>query len=175
MPLLPIHILWINLVTDGLPALALAVEPEEENIMRRPPRKTDESIFAGGLGYHIIWVGLLMGGLTVGTQALEIYEGSEHWQTIVFTVLCFAQMWHVLAIRSETVSLFTQGLLSNRMLAGAVMLTFTLQLAIIYLPVLNNFFNTQPLTLIELLTAIGASSIIFIAVEIEKLVRRRKK
>jgi P-type Ca2+ transporter type 2C len=174
VPLLPIHILWINLVTDGLPALALAVEPEEKSIMQRPPRKTDESIFSGGMGLHIIWVGLLAGLLTIGTQAFEIHTGSTHWQTIVFTVLCLAQMWHVLAIRSEKESLFTQGLLSNRMLTGAVLLTFVLQLAIIYIPVLNIFFNTQPLTGAELLTAIGVSSIVFIAVEIEKFFKRRK-
>jgi P-type Ca2+ transporter type 2C len=175
VPLLPIHILWINLVTDGLPALALAVEPEEKSIMQRPPRKTDESIFSGGMGFHIIWVGLLMGGLTTGIQAFEIYvEKSTHWQTIVFTVLCLGQMWHVLAIRSETRSLFKQGLASNRMLTGSVLLTFVLQLAIIYVPTLNIFFNTQPLTTIELLTAIGVSSIVFIAVEIEKMIKRRK-
>lgn len=174
VPLLPIHILWINLVTDGLPALALAVEPEEKGIMQRPPRKTGESIFAGGMAFHIIWVGLLTGGLTIGIQAFEIYTGSTHWQTIVFTVLCLAQMWHVLAIRSEQQSLFQQGLLSNRMLTGAVLLTFVLQLAIIYVPALNVFFNTQPLTIVELLTAIGVSSIVFIAVEIEKMIKRRK-
>lgn len=174
VPLLPIHILWINLVTDGLPALALAVEPEEKGIMQRPPRKTGESIFAGGMAFHIIWVGLLTGGLTIGIQAFEIYTGSTHWQTIVFTVLCLAQMWHVLAIRSEKQSLFQQGLLSNRMLTGAVLLTFVLQLGIIYVPALNVFFNTQPLTMVELLTAIGVSSVVFIAVEVEKMVKRRK-
>lgn len=175
VPLLPIHILWINLVTDGLPALALAMEPAEENIMERPPRSTGESIFSGGMGYHIIWVGLLTGGLTIGTQAFEIYNGSQHWQTIVFTVLCLGQMWHVMAIRSEYKSLFTQGVMSNRLLTIAVLITFLLQLAIIYLPVLNTFFNTQPLTIAELLTAIAASSVVFFAVETEKLIRRRKK
>ncbi len=174
VPLLPIHILWINLVTDGLPALALATEPEEKNIMQRPPRKTNESIFSGGLGLHVIWVGILAGSLTVGTQAFEIYVGSTHWQTIVFTVLCLAQMWHVLAIRSETQSLFQQGLFSNRLLTGAVLLTLLLQVAIIYMPMLNEFFHTQPLTAAELLTAIGVSSIVFIAVEIEKMIKRKR-
>lgn len=175
VPLMPIHILWINLVTDGLPALALAVEPEEINIMQRPPRKPGESIFSGGMAYHIIWVGLLIGGLTIGTQAYEIHvAGSTHWQTIVFTVLCLAQMWHVLAIRSECSSLFAQGLLSNPLLTLAVLLTFVLQLALIYIPELNEFFHTQPLTLPELLTAILVSSLTFIAVEIEKSFKRRK-
>jgi Ca2+-transporting ATPase len=175
LPLLPIHILWINLVTDGLPALALAVEPEEKGIMQRPPRRPDESIFAGGLGYHILWVGLLIGVLTVGTQAFEILyvKNTEHWQTMVFTVLCLAQMWHVLAIRSEKESLFTQGIFSNKMLLGAVLLTFILQLAIIYTPILNRFFNTAPLTWDELLLAVAMASVVFFAVEIEKWIKRR--
>ena len=175
VPLLPIHILWINLVTDGLPALALAMEPAEKNIMQRPPRRTDESIFSGGMAFHIVWVGLLTGGLTIGIQAFEIYTGSEHWQTIVFTVLCLGQMWHVMAIRSEYQSLFKQGLMSNKLLTGAVLVTFLLQLAIIYLPVLNTFFNTQPLTTVELLTAIGVSSVVFFAVEAEKILKRSRK
>lgn len=177
IPLLPIHILWINLVTDGLPALALAAEPEEKNIMQRPPRPTDESIFAGGLGFHIIWVGLLIGIITIGTQAFEIHymHNKEHWQTIVFTVLCLAQMWHVMAIRSEKQSLFSQGIFSNKALLGAVMLTFVLQLGTIYVPVMNEFFRTQPLTWDELLLAIGLSAIVFIAVELEKLLKRLRE
>lgn len=175
IPLLPIHILWINLVTDGFPALALAAEPEEKQIMQRPPRHPKESIFSGGMGYHIIWVGFLIGLLTLGTQAFEIYTGNTHWQTIVFTVLCLAQMWHVLAIRSERESLFTQGVFTNKLLLGAVLLTFVLQMCTIYVPVLNTFFNTQPLTWDELLLAIGISSLVFVAVEVEKWWKRKKK
>lgn len=174
IPLLPIHILWINLVTDGFPALALAAEPEEKQIMQRQPRHPRESIFSGGMGYHIIWVGFLIGLLTLGTQAFEIYTGNTHWQTIVFTVLCLAQMWHVLAIRSERESLFTQGVFTNKLLLGAVLLTFVLQLCTIYVPVLNSFFNTQPLTWDELLLAIGISSLVFVAVEVEKWLKRKK-
>lgn len=175
VPLLPIQILWINLVTDGLPALALAFEPSEKDIMLRPPRKPDESIFSGGMVYHIIWIGLLMAALTLGTQAAEIYLGSGDWQTIVFTVLCLAQMWQVLAVRSETASLFTQGLLSNKLLTLAVLLTFVLQLMLIYIPSMNTIFNTKPLTITELLTAILVSSVIFITVETEKFFKRRKR
>jgi len=184
IPLLPIHILWINLVTDGLPALALAVEPEEKSIMQRRPRSTDESIFAGGLGYHIIWVGLLIAVLTVGTQAFEIQqlksfagdlgedEKRKIWQTMVFTVLCLSQMWHVLAIRSDRQSLFTQGIFTNKLLLLAVLITFAAQLAIIYVPVLNEFFNTRPLSWSELLIALGVSFVVFLAVEFEKLMKR---
>ncbi|HID68034.1 MAG TPA: cation-translocating P-type ATPase, partial [Roseibacterium sp.] len=107
IPLLPIHILWINLVTDGLPGLALAAEPEERGIMRRPPRPPEESIFANGMWQHMIWVGLLIGGLTLMSQAWAIDSGANNWQTIVFTVLILSQLAQVLAIRSERDSLFT--------------------------------------------------------------------
>jgi Ca2+-transporting ATPase len=175
IPLLPIHILWINLVTDGLPGLALAAEPAEKGIMERPPRHPRESIFANGLGSHIIWVGLLMGGVSLATQAWSLKTGHAHWQTMVFTVLCLSQMGHVLAIRSENESLFSQGLLSNKPLAGAFMLTFGLQMATIYVPVLNRIFKTEPLSLIELCITLAASSLVFCAVEIEKICKRRQK
>jgi Ca2+-transporting ATPase len=92
VPLLPIQILWINLVTDGLPGLALAVEPEEADIMRRPPRPPHESVFARGLGVHVLWVGPLMAALVLGTQAWSLATDSAHWHTMVFTTLCFAQL-----------------------------------------------------------------------------------
>ncbi len=173
IPLLPIHILWINLVTDGLPGLALAVEGAEKNIMRRPPRHPKESIFAHGLGAHIIWVGLLMGGVSILTQALSISSGTAHWQTMVFTVLCLSQIGHVLAIRSDTESLFSMGLFSNKPLLGAVVLTFGLQMATIYVPMLNPIFKTEPLSMNELAFTLAMSTAVFIAVEIEKIVKRR--
>ena len=174
IPLLPIHILWINLVTDGLPGLALSGEKEEKDIMTRPPRKTNESLFAGGIGFHIAWVGLLMAGVTLGVQAWATYHEKENWQTMVFTVLSLTQLGHVLAIRSESESLYNQGLLSNLPLFGAVVLTFILQLAVIYLPYANELFKTKPLSLGELLICIGASAIVFHAVELEKWIKRKK-
>jgi len=174
IPLLPIHILWINLVTDGLPGLALAAEPSEKGIMERPPRHPKESIFANGLGVHIIWVGLLMGAASLVTQAWSLKTGHAHWQTMVFTVLCLSQMGHVLAIRSEQESIFTQGFFSNKPLVGAFLLTFVLQMATIYVPFLNPIFKTEPLTFNELLFTLVLSSVVFIAVEIEKFVKRRR-
>ncbi len=174
IPLLPIHILWINLMTDGLPALALSVEPEEGDVMKRLPRHPRESIFAHGLGLHAIWVGLLMAGVVLFVQAWSITTGHAHWQTMVFTVLCLTQLGHVLAIRSEKESFFRQGPLSNKPLFGAVVLTFALQMATVYVPFLNPVFKTQPLTLQELLFTLALSTIVFFAVETEKLFRRRK-
>jgi len=174
IPLLPIHILWINLVTDGLPGLALAAEPGERGIMERPPRHPKESIFAHGLGIHIVWVGLLMGAASLVTQAWSISTGLAHWQTMVFTVLCLSQMGHVLAIRSDSESLFSQGLLSNKPLVGAFLLTLALQLATIYVPFLNPIFKTEPLTLGELGLTLAISTVVFAAVEIEKYFKRRR-
>ncbi|MDD5203832.1 MAG: calcium-translocating P-type ATPase, PMCA-type [Desulfobacterales bacterium] len=173
IPLLPIHILWINLVTDGLPALALSAEPAEEDVMKRPPRRTTETIFARGLGAHAIWVGLLMAAIVLSAQAWYIRTGIEEWQTMVFTVLCLTQLGHVLAIRSEKQSLFRQGFFSNKYLLGAVVLTFLLQMATVYVPFLNPIFKTAPLSGGELLVTAGLSAIVFVAVEIEKAVRRR--
>ena len=173
IPLLPIHILWINLVTDGLPGLALAAEKEERGVMQRPPRPPRESIFAHGMWQHILWVGLLMGAASLFTQAYAIHTGHGHWQTMVFTVLTLSQLGHVLAIRSEVDSLFTQGVFSNRPLIGAVLLTFGLQLATIYVPWLNPIFKTEALTFEELVFCLAMSSLVFFAVEVEKWFIRR--
>jgi Ca2+-transporting ATPase len=172
VPLQPIHILWINLVTDSLPALALSLEPEEGNVMQRPPRNPGESLFAHGLGVHAVWVGLLMGAVTLSLQAWAIHLGDAHWQTMVFTVLCLTQLGHVLAIRSEKESLFTQGVVSNKPLFLTVLLTVFLQLTTVYVPSLNSIFKTQPLSAAELAIVLVLSSVVFIAVEVEKLVRR---
>jgi Ca2+-transporting ATPase len=173
IPLLPIHILWINLMTDGLPALALSVEPAEEGVMKRPPRHPKESIFAHGLGIHAIWVGLLMAGIVLFAQAWSIKTGHAHWQTMVFTVLCLTQLGHVLAIRSEKESLFKMGLFSNKPLLGAVILSFVFQMLTIYVPSLNPIFKTEPLTFNELILTLALSSMVFFAVEIEKWYKRR--
>ncbi len=172
IPLLPIHILWVNLVTDGLPGLALAVEPGERGLMRRPPRPPKESVFARGMWQHIVWVGLLLGGVCVATQAWAHASGVAHWQTMVFTVLALSQLGHVLAIRSERESLFALGLWSNAPLAAAVVFTVGLQLAVIYVPWLNGIFHTQPLSAAELVLCLALSSVVFVGVEIEKALIR---
>jgi Ca2+-transporting ATPase len=174
IPLLPIHILWINLVTDGLPGLAFTAEPAEPGIMQRAPRPPQESIFAHGMWQHIIWVGLFVGGISIASQAWAIARGVEYWQTVVFTVLTVSQLFHSLAVRSETASLFSIGVFSNLPMLGAVVLTVMLQLAVIYTPALNDLFHTRPLPLFDLGICLALSSLVLVAVEIEKfLVRRR--
>ena len=143
--------------------------------MDRPPRHPKESIFAHGLGTHIIWVGLLMGAASIITQAWSIHTGFAHWQTMVFTVLCLSQMGHVLAIRSERESLFAQGFFSNMPLAGTFLLTLGLQMSTIYVPLLNPIFKTEPMTIAELGFTLAMSSVVFIAVELEKLVLRQRE
>jgi P-type Ca2+ transporter type 2C len=175
IPLQPIHILWVNLVTDGLPALALSLEPAEQDVMSRPPRHPQEGLFAQGLGIHAIWAGLLMGGVVLGLQAWAIHIGDAHWQTMVFTVLCLLQLGHVMAIRSEKKSLFQQGVLSNKALFLTVVATIVLQLMTVYVPALNPVFKTQPLAANELIIVLVLSSVVFFAVELEKLMKRRQK
>ena len=174
LPLQPIQILWMNLVTDSLPALALAVEPAEGEVMNRPPRDPRESIFAHGLGIFCIWVGLLMAALCIGLQYLEIAAGNDHWETMVFTVIVWAQLTTALAVRSEKESLFKLGLFTNKAMLWAVLAGVLLQLAVIYVPSLNPVFKTDPLTAGELLLCTALSFIPLIAIEIEKFVKRKK-
>jgi Ca2+-transporting ATPase len=174
LPLLPIHILWMNLVTDGLPGLALSAERAEPDVMHRPPRPPQEGIFAHGLWQHAVWVGLLMAALALGTQAWTLRTGNAHWQTMTFTVLTLSQLTHIMAIRSERQSLFALGVASNPLLLVAVVSTVGLQLATIYVPAMNRVFHTEPLTAGELGACVALASVVFWAVEFEKfLVRRR--
>jgi Ca2+-transporting ATPase len=173
VPLLPIHILWINLVTDGLPGLAFTAEPAEPGIMQRPPRPPQEHIFAHGMWQHIVWVGLFVGGISIASQAWAISRGVEYWQTVVFTVLTVSQLFHSLAVRSESASLFRIGLFSNLPMLGAVILTVLLQLTVIYLPSFNAVFHTRPLPLFDLAICLGLSSLVLLGVEVEKFMVRR--
>jgi P-type Ca2+ transporter type 2C len=174
LPLLPLQILWINLVTDGPPALALSAEPAERGIMRRPPRPPGESVFARGLGRHVVWVGVLMALVSLATGLWYSQNAPEIWQTMVFTTLTLSQLSHVMAIRSGDESLFRVGLLSNKLLLGAVALTFVLQLLAIYTPLLQQYLETEALPLADLAIAVALSTIIFWAVEVEKWLGRRK-
>lgn len=174
LPLLPLQILWVNLVTDGLPGLALTLEPAERGTMRRPPRHPQENIFGQGMWQHILWVGLLMGLVTLGMGYWTWSIGRAYWQTMVFTTLTLSQMGHALAIRSGRESLFTAGLLSNRPLLAAVLLTFVLQMAVIYVPFMRELFHTVALTPANLMISLLLSTLVFWGVEVEKWVKRRR-
>jgi Ca2+-transporting ATPase len=172
LPLLPLQILWINLLTDGLPGLAMGVEPSERDTMRRRPHDPQENIFGRGLGLHVLWVGLLMGLVSLGMGYWTWRTGWDNWQTMIFTTLTLSQMGHALAVRSRE-SLFTVGLLSNKALLGAVLLTFVLQLGVIYVPFLQEMFKTDALSLGEVLLSLVLSTVLFWGVELEKWLMRR--
>jgi Ca2+-transporting ATPase len=174
LPLLPLQLLWLNLLTDGLLGLGLGVEPAERNTMRRPPRAPHESIFSGGLGWHIVRTGILIAVIALAVGYWYDLTNKMAMQTMIFTTLALAQIWQALAIRSGQDSLFKVGLLSNKPLLGAAALVFALQLAVIYLPFLQEFFSTVPLSPTDLLVGILVSSLIFIVVEFEKWLTRRK-
>ncbi len=171
LPLLPIHILWINLMTDGAPGLALAVEPAEKRIMQQSPIPPDESLFGRGMWQQVLWIGLLMGASCLLTQKIAIVQG-WHWQTMVFTVLCYSQLFNSLALRSERQSLFSQGLTSNLPLLLTVLVSVAVQLGIIYVPALQSLFHTQVLGVVELVFCFVMATIVFFAVEAEKLLLR---
>jgi len=178
VPLLPIQILWINLVTDGLPGLALSAEQADASIMERPPSKPGDSLFAGGVGLHIIWAGLLLTILILILQAFSIQQHNPHWQTMVFTALSISQLAHVFAIRSEEQFVFNKGIFSNGYLSFVLLATIILQIIVIYLPAANMLLKTQPLTLPELFLSIAVAVVFFHAVEFEKwlkMVRRKLK
>jgi Ca2+-transporting ATPase len=175
LPLLPLQILWINLVTDGLPGLALAVEPSEPGVMQRKPFHPRENIFGRGMGWHILWVGLLMGVVSLGMGYWAWSTGRHDWQTMVFTTLTLSQMGNALAIRSGKESIFKIGFFSNRALLGAVLLTFVLQMAVVYVPFLQALFKTVALPPLGLAISLGLSMVVFWGVELEKWFLRRRE
>ncbi|MGQ9707671.1 MAG: cation-translocating P-type ATPase [bacterium] len=172
-PLTPLQILWVNLVTDGLPGLALGVEPAERDVMHRPPRSPRESIFGQGMVVNIIWSGLMMALVSIGVGYWGWRANNPGWQTMLFTTLTMAQLFQSLALRSQRDSLFSIGIFKNRVLVATFLLTLTLQIAVIYLPFLQAVFKTFPLSVRDLTVSLGLSSLLFWAVELEKLVRRR--
>lgn len=175
IPLLPLQILWVNLVTDGLPGLALSLEPGEKGVMKRPPFDPKKGVFGEGVGAQIIWIGCLMGAvaLALGYSMWRI-DPDGPWQTMVFTTLTISQMGNALAIRSNRESLLSIGLFSNPLMVVAVVSTFVLQLALIYLPVFQHVFRTETLTAQHLLISLAGSAIVFLMVELYKWVLRRR-
>ena len=177
VPLSPLQILWMNLVTDGLPALALALEPAEPNVMYRPPHSPRESIFARGLGLYMVRIGIIFALLTiclmVWSYNYDSLDGNpDRWKTMVFTTLCLAQMGHALAVRSDTRLTIEMNPFSNPYVLGAITLTTVLQLLLIYVAPLRNFFGTHLLSLTELSICLGFSMLMFVWIELEKLFYR---
>lgn len=178
VPLSPLQILWMNLVTDGLPALALAVEPGRAVVMQQPPKDPNESIFARGLGLYMIRIGIVLAVITIALMVwaygyTDQVKGGilerDRWKTMVFTTLCLAQMGHAIAIRSSSKLTIQLNPFSNPYLLGSVVVTSLLQLLLIYVEPLRNFFGTHYITMTELSVCVGASALVFVWVELEKL------
>jgi Ca2+-transporting ATPase len=175
LPLLPLQILWMNLVTDGLPALALSFEPAERNIMRRPPRSTTGGVFSGGMVRTIIGMGLVMMLVSLGVGYFYWRAGQPSWQTMIFTTLVMSQVFFALAVRSERDSLFTIGLGSNPAMLGALLSTFLLQMVVIYVPFLRPIFETTSLSIQDLALSLGLSTIVLWVSEVEKVFKRQRE
>lgn len=165
LPLLPIQILWMNLVTDGLPAMALGVDPIDRGIMRRPPRDPQESIFSHGLGWRILSSGTVIALLTVAVFGLTLAGGHslELSRTMAFNTLVFQQLFYVFSCRSEHATIRELGLFSNPHLVGAVLLSACLQVAVTYIPFLRPVFHTVPLGLGHWVVVLGAAALPSIA------------
>ncbi len=178
LPLIPLQILWINLITDGLPAVALGVEPKEKGLMRQKPRDRREGILSGGVIYDIIWIGMLMmaGTLILFSWALgpqNMWDANlMRARTVAFYTLTMFQMFNVLAIRVERDSVFTTGFFKNKYLIAAVLSTILLQFAVIYVPPLQGVFETTPLNLYEIVICSLVASSAFLFVELEKMFKR---
>ncbi|MFK8183132.1 MAG: cation-translocating P-type ATPase [Phormidesmis sp.] len=180
VPLTPLQILWMNLVTDGFPALALAMEPPESNIMDRAPHRPQESIFARGLGWYMVRVGLVFAILAITLMlwayhythsgaGSELGKDPERWKTMVFTMLCLSQMGHAIAVRSNHQLAVNMSQFSNPYVLLAVCVTTVLQLLLIYVAPLRNFLGTHFISPTELLVCVGFSALLFVWIELEKL------
>jgi Ca2+-transporting ATPase len=167
-PLLPLQLLWLNLLTDGLLGVGLGLEPAEQNVMKRKPISPSAGIFSDGVGGQVIRFGVLIGALSLGMGAWHYFTGHEDWQTMMFTTLAFAQVWQAIGIRSGNDSIFKVGLLSNKPLLGLALLVVLGQLAALYVPALQDYLKTTPLALSDLLLSAGVSAVVLVYAEVEK-------
>jgi Ca2+-transporting ATPase len=173
LPLLPLQILWINLVTDGPTALMLGIEPAEPDVMRRPPARQDDRILSPALVRHVASVGLLMAAVCLAPGYWYYRAGDPAWQTVVFTVVALAQMAHVLSVRSNTAVLSRIALLSNLPLISTVAASVALQFALVYTPTAQRIFGTVPLAASHVAVSVAFASAVFVAGEADKWLARR--
>ncbi len=168
VPLFPLQLLWLNLLTDGLLGIGLGVDPAERGVMKRAPVSPKQGIFSNGMAGQVIRTGIVIGAVSLAMGLIHWQRGYADWQTMMFTTLAFAQMWQALGIRSGKESLFRVGVFSNPTLLAMVAITFLLQMVAIYLPALQTFLKTNPLLWSDLLLCIAVSSLVFVLAEVEK-------
>jgi Ca2+-transporting ATPase len=176
LPLLPVQLLWINLVTDGLPALALATDPIDPDVLRRPPRRPDAQLADRGFLALTALTGALTATVTLAAFALQLYTGGRlvDARNAAFSVLVFAELLRAFGARSATRTVWEVGLLSNLRLFGVVLVSFGLQVVIHHVPVLEGVFGTEPITLGECLGWIGLGAVPLAVLEARKVVARRR-
>ncbi|MBI4651709.1 cation transporting ATPase C-terminal domain-containing protein [Candidatus Desantisbacteria bacterium] len=175
IPLLPIHILWVNLVTDGLPAFALGVDPVDKNVMNRPPLPAGESIITKKRGIILSLQGLVIALCSLCTFIYLLYIAKEsliHARTGAFIVLATSQLFHSFNFRSSTNSLFKIGIFTNSKLVLATLISFLLQMSAVYVPFLQKVFKTDPLQTNHLILVIIISSLPLFIMEIVKGMNR---
>ena len=171
-PLLPIHILWVNLITDSFPALSLGVDPGDKGVMELQPRSPNESLFSGRMGILLILNGILIGATTLFAFVLGEYlypDSLKHAQTMAFVVLSVSQLFYSLSMRNETKSLFQVGVFKNKWLIGSLLFGILLQLAIISIPFTANIFKVYSLDFKDWGLVILISLIPFVINEIAKI------
>jgi Ca2+-transporting ATPase len=174
IPLLPIHILWINLVTDGLPALALGVDPTDKDVMKRKPRPKEESVLTKKMGSTIMIQGVFIAFCALLAFSLVYFvehESLERARTACFIVLACSQLFHSFNCRSNTKSIFKLGIMSNPQLVYAALISFALQMAVVYVPFLQSVFKTIPLGWFDWVMVILISSFPLLAMELVKLIK----
>ena len=188
VPLLATQLLWINLLTDAAPALAMGVDPTTEDVMNRKPRKLTDRVIDGAMWGDIVYIGLIMAIVTLIGMDMHLSGGvftdrsvdalghdaqMVEARTMGFTILVFAQLFNAIASRSHLQSAF-KGLFSNKWLWGAIALSIVLQLLVIYVPWLNTAFGTTPLPPMAWLECIGLAAIVLVASEIRKIFLRMR-
>jgi P-type Ca2+ transporter type 2C len=175
LPLLPLQLLWLNLLTDGLLGLGMGVENPEADTMKRKPYSPTEGVFTRGASVQTILVGVMIGTLALGLGAWYFFAENPAWQTMIFTSLAFMQVFQALASRSEKESLFKIGFWSNPAMAGLVLLVVALQMMVIYVPAFAAFFEVTPLGFADLGIAVAAGLVVFAVMEVSERVGKSNK
>ena len=171
--LLPLQLLWLNLMTDGLLGLSMGVEPAEKTVMQRPPHQPDASIWSDGLGLRTTWVGVLIGVVALAIGFAYHETDQPEWQTMMFTSIAFLQVFQAVGTRSGRESLSTIGWTSNRLMLGIAGAVVGLQLLAIYTP-LNEFLDLEPLGVWDLLLCVATGVVLLVTLETVKAVKRRQ-
>ncbi|MFN8485416.1 MAG: cation-translocating P-type ATPase [Anaerolineae bacterium] len=174
--LLPLQLLWLNLMTDGILGMSMGFEKAESGVMRRPPHNPSSGIFSGGVGVQVLWIGTLIGVLGLGVGFLYAQAGLPQWQTMIFISIVFMQIFQALGTRSSLQSLFQIGIFSNRIMWLAIVIVLGLTLGVMAIPAIGLvLLGLTPLTAQDYALAVALGLVVFVAIEIEKAIRRWRK